>query len=102
MVKLNLKDFNTAPQELIDRIESLKVRDEIADNWGTRYCRKLLDELIADTRDNTRKGFPETIASTLIELAVLHEMKMEDLGYGDFSDSAFMAQPDKWKLPKNF
>ena len=101
-VKLSLKDYDSAPQELLDQIGSNRIQSEISFNWGTMRCRRLLDELAADTRGNTRQGFPSTVAEALIELTLLHDLKMQDLGYGDFTDSEFTMQPGRWKLPKNF
>jgi hypothetical protein len=50
--------------------------------WGTRDCRKFLLELIADSRDGSRKGLPPEVAKEILLLIESH-----DADFPGFDDS---------------
>lgn len=56
--------MNILPDRINQRIDAL---------WGTDTCRSYLLELITDTRENSRKGFPRAIMSHLLELLEKHD-----------------------------
>lgn len=41
--------------------------------WGHKECAELLHNLLTDTRDGTRQGFPKPISSALFKLLALHD-----------------------------
>ena len=41
--------------------------------WGHPECAAYFKNLLNDTRDGTRQGFPKHIASALFKLSVLHD-----------------------------
>lgn len=41
--------------------------------WGTPQCRKLLIDLLSDSRDGTRRGFEPEHASTIFRLLMEHD-----------------------------
>ncbi|BAL25173.1 hypothetical protein AZKH_2873 [Azoarcus sp. KH32C] len=63
--------------------------------WGSAECRKLLFQLMTDTRGGTRQGFPKEHALTLMRLMMEHDRKFpqfehvialqEDSRWGDVS-----------------
>ena len=55
----------------------------IDDMWGTAQCRKLLLELLSDSRDGTRKGFEPEHASTIFRLLNEHDQKFDHLDNPD-------------------
>lgn len=62
--------MNTLPERINQRIDAL---------WGTDTCRSYLLELITDTRENSRKGFPMTIMSYLLKLLEKHDNEFPGL-----------------------
>ena len=52
---------NVQPNSLVQDFP--RIANRIAELWGTPLrCEKYLDELLFDTRDNKRQGFPPQIA----------------------------------------
>lgn len=45
----------------------------IEENWGTLPCRRQLMELMNDTRNGQRKGFPPDHAMTIFRLMLEHD-----------------------------
>ena len=41
--------------------------------WGHKECAELLHQLLNDTRDGKRQGFPKPVGSALFKLSVLHD-----------------------------
>lgn len=41
--------------------------------WGTPQCRSLLNELLSDSRDGSRRGFEPEHASTIFKLLMEHD-----------------------------
>ncbi len=55
----------------------------IDDLWGTAQCRKLLIELLTDTRNGTRRGFEPEHARTIFRLLSEHDEKFDHLDNPD-------------------
>jgi len=51
--------------------------------WGTAQCRKMLLELLSDSRDGARKGFDPKHASTIFRLLNEHDEKFDHLNNPD-------------------
>ncbi len=58
------------PEHAFKRIEAL---------WGTDVCRAYLLELLTDTREHTRKGFPVETARQLLECLETHDKEFPGL-----------------------
>lgn len=50
----------------------------IGEKWGTRECRKLINDLMNDTRGGGRQGFPPEHASTIMMLLLEHDREFPD------------------------
>lgn len=55
----------------------------IDEMWGTAQCRKLLLELLSDSRDGARKGFEPEHASTIFRMLNEHDEKFNHLDNPD-------------------
>ena len=90
-------------QELIDKLEWFpRIQEGIRLRWHTLSCKEYIDNLLADTRDGTRQGFPIEVVDILLELNKLNTDYLEDNGlyFPDFEESQFTNTG--WRLPKNF
>ncbi len=67
---------NVHPNALVQNFP--RIANRIAELWGTPLrCEKYLDELLFDTRDNKRQGFPPEIAFQISYLKALISDIME-------------------------
>lgn len=62
--------MNGLPERITKRIDAL---------WGTDICRNYLLELITDTRENSRQGFPIAVMADLISMIDLHDREFPGL-----------------------
>ena len=52
---------------------------KIAFLWGQSEFNQMLCNLINDTRDGNRQGFPKPVASALLRLSMLHDAEFPQL-----------------------
>ena len=66
--------------------------------WGTKESRDMLCELINDTREGTRRGFPDDVATAIICL-----LKDHDKQFPEFNDSKdYTVESQKFKsIPRS-
>jgi hypothetical protein len=99
---------SVAPDYLLNDLQDYqRIADIIRKDWGTIELKKFLDELLRDTRDHTRQGFPFKASSALIRLSLANTEFLESQGF-NFVDplkgSDFMGTDltRGWKIPKHF
>lgn len=89
------------PPELIDDLwEYPRVILHIEDMWGKLALKQYISDLLSDTRDNSRKGFPSSVVLALISLSNLNTQYLESLGIEFEIEESFGTST--WKIPKNF
>lgn len=62
--------------------------------------KQYIADLLSDTRDNSRKGFPSSVVLALISLSNLNTQYLESLGIEFEIEESFGTST--WKIPKNF
>lgn len=67
-----------------------RIMGKIADTWGTPECGEYLSELMLDTRNGSRAGFPPDVAADLLMLSRLNQTVLEMNGV------ASGESPDFW------
>lgn len=90
-------------QDLIDNLSMYpKLQQRVQLDWGTVSLKNFLEEILSDTRGNTRQGFPAKIAETLLKLSIINTELLEEQGleFPDFEASQFANTG--WHIPKNF
>jgi hypothetical protein len=73
------------------------------DNWCTMRLKTYLDELLTDTRDGARAGFPAEVSAALLALSMANFTCLDEsfgIDFGNPADNGF--GDTKWNLPKNF
>lgn len=97
-----------APDYLLNDLSDYqRIADIIKKDWGTVELKKYLDDLMKDTRDHTRQGFPFKASSAIIRLSLANTEYLETQGF-NFVDplkgSDFMGTDltRGWKIPKHF
>lgn len=60
-----------------------RLGQKVFNTWGSRECRKLLCDLINDTRGGTRQGFPPPVASAIIRLLSTHDAQFKEFDDSD-------------------
>jgi hypothetical protein len=56
---------------------SQRIADRIFFTWGYCECEKYLHNLMIDTRDGERQGFPSEIAAAIISLQAKHQKEFD-------------------------
>jgi hypothetical protein len=97
-------EIHISPEEsqLLKLAGFKRVQDFIVREWGTLDLKIFLDTLMADTRDNTRDGFPLEVSSALVSLSLSHLDYLKYLGVSFEDDCASAFAVPVWKIPKNF
>lgn len=54
----------------------LRISTMARSNWGTPELQQFFNELLTNTRDGNRSGFPQHIWYNLLELSLMHEKHM--------------------------
>lgn len=91
--------FFQAPEPELERVSGYpRIYSRIKDTWGTVALKNFMADLLSDTRNGTRQGFPKDVTSALVSLSVSNTAYLESLGFEFDDDPADVA----WKLPKNF
>ena len=103
--------MNTVPAALIAEIEEAadlgqldafpKIQEYIFLTWGTVRLKQYLEQLLGDTRDNTRKGFPQKAVMALLALHMENTKHLEKMGITD-EDPISMFTPPQWDIPSKF
>lgn len=65
--------------DLIEKYPHLKYINE---SWGTFHCREFLFNLILDTREGNRQGFPLEDMTVIMDLLSEHDLKFPKLEEG--------------------
>ena len=78
------------------------IHQHIELDWGRITLQKYLAELMADTRDNQRQGFPKDVADALMTLFLLHSDLLEQQGVDVSKGAGLEFEPNAWQVPKNF
>ena len=79
-----------------DRIVSI-----IDDQWGTIELQQYLQDLLYDTRDGERNGFPQHVAEDIIQIILMNDKVLSQ------KEAAIERPPEKhivkngWKIPKS-
>lgn len=68
--------------------------------WGTPQCRKLLIELLSDSRDGSRRGFEPEHASTIFKLLMEHDSMFDHLEDSQDSVSWWSQNPGRRDGPR--
>ena len=73
---------------------------KIDDLWGTPQCRNLLNDLLSDSREGTRQGFPPEHASTIFRLLQEHDADHAHLDDDPMSVSWWEQNPHHRQGPR--
>jgi len=65
-----------------------RLGEKVLTTWGTRECRRMLLNLINDSRGGTRSGFPPEVAAAITRLLLAHDEK-----FPHFDDSQDIIPP---------
>lgn len=92
---------------LIDELEGFgRIQTAIEAEWGSVRLDKYLLELITDTKDGKRQGFPLKVMNGLIGLQRLNLEQLDENGIQidepDDLNSRILHHTGMWDLPKNF
>lgn len=95
--------YKSAPSELISKIEQYpRIQNIISVDWGTLRLKKFLENLINDTRNGSREGFPVEVLFAIVGLSLANDNYLKDFGLVlDENPVSEFAQV-KWDLPKDF
>ncbi len=98
-IKIDPSEF--PPKDLLEKLPHEKMKIVINRDWGRPELSTYLDGFLKDTRDNTRKGFPESVMTAITKLILINDTSIPDhLKPEDDPASAFAIK--KWTLPKGF
>jgi hypothetical protein len=61
--------------------------------WGNREFTDLIDELLNDTRDHAREGFPKKVVNSLLTLQALHDQTFPALSEKSYGAKALSHRP---------
>jgi len=50
-----------------------RISDSIVLTWGYQECKEYMQNLLMDSRDGERKGFPADVAFSLMKLIEIHQ-----------------------------
>jgi len=95
-------DEPTRPLAIEDLADFPKIQQLVHNEWGTMRLKKYLGKLLADTRENTRNGFPDETAEALLNLAIANIAYLEKIGFNLDDDPTSEFALTGWELPKNF
>jgi hypothetical protein len=79
-----------------------RIYQHIELDWGRVTLQKFLSELMADTRDNQRQGFPKEVADALMSLFLVHATLLEQQGVDTSKGAGMEFEPNVWQIPKDF
>jgi hypothetical protein len=74
----------------------------IQDNWCTVRLKEYLEDLLTDTRDDSRAGFPTEVSSALLSISLSNIFCLENKGLTFDAPDENGFGDTKWDLPKNF
>ena len=90
------------PQSLLTQLSPFPhIKKMIISNWGTMFLQHYFIELMIDTRNGDRKGFPDATTKIIFELSLINTKYLETIGLSEPIDEMTLIQPS-WTLPKNF
>ena len=96
------EDDPTQPAALEDLAEFPKIQAMVDTEWGTVRLKEYLEKLMADTRNNSRAGFPREFGDALIRLVMANDRALEKKGISTADDYVSQFAVTGWELPKNF
>lgn len=96
------EDEPTQPAALEDLAEFPKIQAMVDQEWGTVRLKEYLEKLMADTRNNSRAGFPREFGDALLRLALANDRALEKRGVSAPDDYVSQFAVTGWELPKNF
>lgn len=99
--------YTSAPDFLIEQLGKFdRIAKTIILGWGTIQLKNFLNDLLNDTRDHTRQGFPSDVASALLKLSLENIKFLEHKGLelSSLEKTEFDNQPSTtgWIIPRNF
>ncbi len=95
--------YYSVPAELISKIEQFpRIQNIIAIDWGSLRLKKFLWELINDTRNEPREGFPIEVLSALVALSIANDDFLENFGLAIDESPISEFALINWEIPKNF
>lgn len=68
-----------------------RIGTQIASAWGTKSLSPYINDLLRDTREGQRQGFPPEVAKALFKLTLHHDVVFPDLS---------LTTPDFWAVKK--
>jgi hypothetical protein len=73
----------------------------VINHWGTVLLQDYFSDLMTDTRDGDRTGFPAAITEVIFKLTLINTQYLESIGLSEpLSDVELIKS--KWLLPTNF
>jgi hypothetical protein len=100
-VEVTEGDEPTRPAGLEALNEFPKIQNLVDEEWGTVRLKEYLEKLLADTRSNSRTGFPKEFADGLLRLTLANDKALEKRGV-DAQDWESQFAATGWQLPRNF
>jgi len=89
------------PEDLLEKLPHKKMQIVVCRDWARPELTTYLNEFVKDTRENTRKGFPESVLEAITKLILINDASLpEHLKPDDNPASEFAIK--KWELPKGF
>lgn len=95
-------NIDTAPAGLDELDEFPKIKKLITNEWGTQRLQEYLEGLLADTRNNTRKGFPAGMSKALVKLSLANRRALTKRGLSMDDNPTSQFAVSGWTIPKNF
>lgn len=67
-----LKDYDKEANLETIHLFAERIADNIKHTWGYKECEDYMNNLINDSRDGTRQGFPKDVACAIMQLLRQH------------------------------